>query len=164
MRAQSCPTLCDPTDCSPAGSSVRGILQLRTLEWVAISYSKGSSWSRDQTRVSCISCIGRWHLYLLHHLFFNTLSTRMSRYQILKREALGSSQVETWTSENFSCCLREVRTPFKLQGALQDSTRVAAGDRGLISSWGGKLRVPLHFRTWSWWPKGKVGRLSLRIS
>ena len=55
--AQSCPTLCDPLDCSPPGSSVHGIFQARILEWVAISYSRGSSWPRDQTRVSCISCL-----------------------------------------------------------------------------------------------------------
>ena len=36
---QSCPTLCDPTDSSPTGSPVPGILQARTLEWVAISFS-----------------------------------------------------------------------------------------------------------------------------
>ena len=36
--AQSCPTLCDPMDCSPPGSSIHGILQARTLEWVAISF------------------------------------------------------------------------------------------------------------------------------
>ena len=36
---QLCPTLCDPMDCSPPGSSVHGILQARTLEWVAISFS-----------------------------------------------------------------------------------------------------------------------------
>ena len=44
--AQSCPTLCDPMDCSPPGSSVHGILQARILEWVAISFTKGvnSSW------------------------------------------------------------------------------------------------------------------------
>ena len=36
---QSCPTLCDPIDCSPPGSPVPGILQARTLEWVAISFS-----------------------------------------------------------------------------------------------------------------------------
>ena len=41
--AQSCPTLCDPMDCSPAGFSVLGILQARILEWVAISFSRGSS-------------------------------------------------------------------------------------------------------------------------
>ena len=44
---QLCPTLCDPIDDSPPGSSVPGILQARTLEWVAISYSKASSQSRD---------------------------------------------------------------------------------------------------------------------
>ena len=38
--AQSCPTLCDPVDCNPPGSSVHGILQARILEWVAISFSK----------------------------------------------------------------------------------------------------------------------------
>ena len=41
--AQSCPTLCDPMDCSPPGSSVHGILQARILVWVAISFSRGSS-------------------------------------------------------------------------------------------------------------------------
>ena len=41
--AQSCPTLCDPMDCSLSGSSVHGILQARILEWVAISFSRGSS-------------------------------------------------------------------------------------------------------------------------
>ena len=40
---QSCLTLCDPMDCSLLGSSVHGILQARILEWVAISYSRGSS-------------------------------------------------------------------------------------------------------------------------
>ena len=50
--AKSCLTLCDPMDCSPPGSSVQGILQERILEWVAISFSRGSSWPRDQTCVS----------------------------------------------------------------------------------------------------------------
>ena len=40
---QSCPTLCDPTDCSLSGSSVHGIFQARVLEWIDISYSRGSS-------------------------------------------------------------------------------------------------------------------------
>ena len=45
---QSCPTLCDPTDGSPSGSPVPGILQARTLEWAAIAFSTSSS-TRDQT-------------------------------------------------------------------------------------------------------------------
>ena len=57
MRAQSCPTLCDPMDCSPSGSSVYGILQARILEWVAMPSSRGSSWPRDRISISCISCM-----------------------------------------------------------------------------------------------------------
>ena len=53
----SCPTLCDPMDCSPPGSSVHGVLQARILEWVSISCSRGSSRPRDWTWVSCVSCI-----------------------------------------------------------------------------------------------------------
>ena len=52
--AQSCPTLCDPVDCSLPGSSVHEILQARILERVAISFSRGSSRPRDRTWVSCI--------------------------------------------------------------------------------------------------------------
>ena len=48
------PTLCDPIECSPPGSSVHGILQGRILEWVAISSSRGSSRPRDRTKVPCI--------------------------------------------------------------------------------------------------------------
>ena len=65
---QLCPTLCDPMDCSLSGSSVHGIFQVRILEWVAISFSRRSSWPRDQTCNSYVSCIGRWVLYHRHHL------------------------------------------------------------------------------------------------
>ena len=63
VHAQSltCPTLCDPMDYSPPGSSAHGILQVRILELVAISYSKGSSQPRDRTQVSCIV----WHIFFL---------------------------------------------------------------------------------------------------
>ena len=49
--AQSCPTLCDPMDCSLPVSSVYGIFQARILEWVAISFSRGSSRPKDRTWV-----------------------------------------------------------------------------------------------------------------
>ena len=52
--------LCDPVDYSPPGSSVQGLSQARILEWIVISFFKGSLWPRDQT---CISCIGRQVLY-----------------------------------------------------------------------------------------------------
>ena len=51
---QLCPTLWDPMDCSLPGSSLHGILQARVLEWVAISFSRGSSWPRDWIHVSHI--------------------------------------------------------------------------------------------------------------
>ena len=53
---QLCPTLCNPMGCSPPVSSVHGILQARILEWEAIPFSRGSSWPRDWT---CLSCTGK---------------------------------------------------------------------------------------------------------
>ena len=47
LVAQSCPTLCDPMDCDPPGSSVHGILQARILEWVAVLFSRESSRPRS---------------------------------------------------------------------------------------------------------------------
>ena len=57
LVAQSCPTLCDLTDCSPPGSYVHGIFQLSILERVAISFSRGSSQARNQICLSFVSCI-----------------------------------------------------------------------------------------------------------
>ena len=51
-HTQSCPTLCDPMDCTPPGSSVRGILQARTLEWVSMPSSREPFQHRDQTCIS----------------------------------------------------------------------------------------------------------------
>ena len=58
----------DLMDCSPAGSSAHGIFQARILEQVAISSSRGSSQLRDRTRISYVSCVGRWILYHWRHL------------------------------------------------------------------------------------------------
>ena len=63
LLGQSCLILGNPMDCGPSGSSVHGILQARILEWIALSYSRGSSQPRDWTCVSCGFCIGRWILY-----------------------------------------------------------------------------------------------------
>ena len=69
LVAQSCLTLYDLMDCSSPSFSVPGILQARTLEWVAIPFSWGSSQLRDQTQVSCI--VGG---------FFTFWATREARY------------------------------------------------------------------------------------
>ena len=60
--SQSCQTLCNPVDCSPPGFSIHGILQARMLEWVASSFSRGSSRPRDRTQVSRIAgrCFYLW--------------------------------------------------------------------------------------------------------
>ena len=68
LVAQSCPTLCDLRDCSPIGSSVHGILQASKLEWVAIPFSRGSSYPRDQIWASQITS-----------RFFTTCTTRKAQ-------------------------------------------------------------------------------------
>ena len=55
LITQLCPTFCGPTDCSPPVFSVHGILQARLLEWIAILFSRGSSWPRNWIQVSCIA-------------------------------------------------------------------------------------------------------------
>ena len=88
---QSCPTLCDPVDCSLQGASLHGILRARVLEWVAISFSRGSSRPRDQTRVSRIAgardyCIflSTWKLIschqvrTVHYIQFSTVAQSCS--------------------------------------------------------------------------------------
>ena len=87
---QSCPTLCDPKDCSLPGSSAHGIFQARVLEWVAISFSRGSSQPTDRTQVSHI--VGRrftvWATREAPQFrgetmnsFFNTLFTSPNKWE-----------------------------------------------------------------------------------
>ena len=86
--AQLCMTLCDPMDYSPPDSSVHRILKAKILEWVATSYSsrklptsysysKGSFWSRDQTRISWVAYIGR---QVLHHCATWEVNRRNKEY------------------------------------------------------------------------------------
>ena len=88
--AQSCPTLCDPMDCSPPGSSVHGILQARILEWVAISFSRGSSQPRDWTRVSCIA--GRHFILWATRVITNTLFQQPKRWLYIWTSPYGQYQ------------------------------------------------------------------------
>ena len=80
--AQSCPALCDTMDCT-----VHGILQARILECVAFPFSRGSSWPRDQTRVSCIT--GRfftnWAIRVLNINYIRKVS-----FNILLQAAISS--------------------------------------------------------------------------
>ena len=65
LVAQSCLTLCNHMDCSPPGSSVHGIVQARTLEWVALPSPEGPPDAGIEPHVYYVSCIGRQVLYLL---------------------------------------------------------------------------------------------------
>ena len=92
---QPCPTLCSPTDYSPPGSSVHGILQARKLEWIVMPSSRGSSRPRSQTPISNVSCIGG---LILYHV------VRGSRNQITLQ--IFKQQLWVWypSSECFSFC------------------------------------------------------------
>ena len=102
--AQSCPTLCNPMDCSLPGSSLHGILQARVLEWVAISFSSGSSQPRDWTRVSRIpgrrfnlwatrsrqcSVLGLWDCFCLCNDL--SVSARVGERKEENKENLGTA-------------------------------------------------------------------------
>ena len=76
LVTKSCPTLCNPMDCSLLGSSVHEIFQARIPGWIGISFSRGSSWSRDQT---CVSC-NQWQILDL----WDTRKALHSIYYLLK--------------------------------------------------------------------------------
>ena len=92
--AQTCPTLCDLMDGSLPGSSIHGIFQARILEWVAISFSGGSSQLRDRTRVSCIAGKGfiLWAMQSsqLHHSLQTCLRSFQSGYWWTSSQCLRS--------------------------------------------------------------------------
>ena len=114
---QVCPTLCNPMDCSPPGSSVHGTSQARTLERVAVSYSRRSSRPRDWTHASCVSCIDMWifssglshradkspmtcHLFCFkHHPFLSWVPTA----SILSPSVMCSCRFEEtfWATKNY---------------------------------------------------------------
>jgi len=98
LVAQSCLTLHDPMDCSPSGSSANEILQARILEWVAISFSRGSSWLRDRTQISHLA--GR---------FITIWATKEAQYTDLHIEHLSKAVLSnrntmwtTWVNLKFS--------------------------------------------------------------
>ena len=110
--AQSCLTLCDPIDCSLPGSSVHGIFQASLLEWVAISFSRGSSRPRDWTRVSCI--VGR------HFTVWTTREAQIIYYSMLKRNKLSSGRTQLVDTETtwVHLCMWFTRVTFTFCASL----------------------------------------------
>ena len=111
----------DPMDCSPTGSTLHRILQARTLERVAISFSRGSSQPRDWTHVSCISCIVRcllyhwatweapdWGIPLEHsqsrNILCHTLPLFFISWRLITLQyCSGFCHTLTWISHGFTC-------------------------------------------------------------
>ena len=143
LVAKSCPILCD---CSPPGSSVHGILQARILEWVAISFSRGSSRPRDGTSVSCLD---RQILYQLRHLGSSYLSG-------IKR--LGMSALPSWeskTSQGGRSCSTQHKSQNEGRSRAPGSEKLG-GHRGPTGqSQGPSLKLEAWGGGGSWWQQDR---------
>ena len=133
---QSCPALCDTINCSLRDFSVHGIFQARVLEWVAISFSRGSSWLRDQTRVSCI--VGRC-FYHPSHQGNIILDSKGEQFWCLRGEGLQEGDSGR----------------FHVSGWCPHAAKVSPEEQGKITAWSdsGGWR--------DWVPRGKGASLEL---
>ena len=137
LVTQSYLTLYDPIDCSPSGSSVHGISQARILEWVALPFSRGSSWSREKTQVFCIA--GRFFTILAtfhnikcvlimfrhspkHHKYSRTYTAKIQFY--------GSRFSESWSYFQDS---RSCGSWYSLHPSCNNSLRVGSLKQEVIS-------------------------------
>ena len=97
LHIRNCLPICDCLNCSLPVSFTHGIFQARILERVAISYSRGSSWPRDQTCISCISCTGRWIFY--HCATWEALTCHSSWFFRANKYIAGTERLDssgTW--------------------------------------------------------------------
>ena len=114
---QSCHTLCDPNDCSLPGFSVHGISQARTLEWVAIPFSRESSCPRDWTWVPWMA--GRFFTYCLSHQGISLMAECFLK--ILEHKLLRSSEplVLPFQDTSYSVFLYFYKTPYNKPSLLK---------------------------------------------
>ena len=124
-------------DCSPPGSSVCGILQARILEWVVMPFSRGSSWPRIQTHISCVSCIAGW--------FFICWATGEAPCEVLaptiyfqKWILFSSVPVSRRNNGNFSSFCRSLCFPGGTSGK-EPACQCTRDKRCGFSSWVGKI-------------------------
>ena len=145
LVVQYCLTLCNPMDCSLPGSSVQGILQARILEWVAIPFSRESSWPRDWPWVpsiasrfltiwttrkapylqifkcACVSMMFYSLLYLLGNIFFLNISFLFSHLQCASLTSV-DDRLRGWSKLHFSqAFIRDLNTCFQSRLSLDDS-------------------------------------------
>ena len=136
---QSCSILFDPVDSSSPDSYVHGILQARILEWVATSFSRGSSWPRDWT---CISCVGYDNLdsvlksitlptkvYIVKAIVFLVVMCGYESWTIKKAEHWRTDALEVWcwrklfkvpwiTRRSNQSILKEISPEYSLEGLM----------------------------------------------
>ena len=132
VKCQLCPPLCDPMDCSPPDSSVHGIFQVRILEWVAISFFRGSSQPKDRTWLSCTagrsftdlgySIIKRMEFcHLQQHGWTRRVLSLMKQRQIL--------YVVTPIWNLIKCCITRRKQTYRQQTSGYHSREVGRGKR-----------------------------------
>ena len=144
LFAQSCQTLCNPTVCILPGSSVHGILQAGILEWVAISFSRGSSQPRDQAHISCIA--GRFFTIWATWKAHNTVHT-IRNLNIHWKDwcySWSSTSLVTWCEET---------THWKRPWCWERVTAKEGAGKG----WDGWMES-LTQCTWIWANSGRQGR------
>ena len=135
LVAQLCPTLCNPLDCSPPGSSFHGISQARILEWVVISSSRGSSRHRNQTPISCASCIaGKF----LTHWSIEEARRRMYVVRMTEKVMQGSEKQHSQETCGGSKTGKFQRQGKVRAGALQAANRRAPGAPSFARSRGSR--------------------------
>ena len=86
--------LCDPVDCSPPGSSVHGILQTRTLKWVAMPFFRGSFRPRDRTAISWGSCTAGGFIYLFIYFTAESLGKPRNKQRSADNQRLANAQMQ----------------------------------------------------------------------
>ena len=134
MRAQLCPALSNPMDCSPPGSSIYGIFQARILEWVAMPSFRGCYPPRDWTCISCVFCIGGRIFFLFS--FFLPQATRESQMR-------GLSWPCSW-QHGGDFLGKSIQISFSLRSWEREVTSIAGG-------WvGQKASIMTGEEAWIW--------------
>ena len=140
---QSRPTLCNPMDCSPPGSSVHGLLQARMLEWTAMPAP------RDQTCVSYVACIGRLVIYHSCHL-----GRPQNTYISLRFDKITQHRayfiIKGWTSHVIYCILYKMkrRTVVQIEWVYQLFTLMTGNYASGLTSIKTEREVCTAYRAW----------------
>ena len=149
LVAQSRPNLCEPMDHSLPDSFVHGILQARILEWVAILFSRESSWPRDWTWVFCIA--GRFFFYCLNHQGSTAPPPPQCKIKSLKfgktkqNSVCTFQRVHHWTTREVLICMLFSCQPVSCQRSLsQDLRRVE--ETTVFHPYFGNHRLPLWLK------------------